>query len=187
MSTGFSTLLGNIATASPKHLKAAQEAVAAIEAHASLKAMDPKLVERTLQYYLDPARIKNAGAHTAEAVLKDLQGVKKQVASVMGALIKEPAATTLEIQETRHVEREMTRQAESVATQNKVAASMSLLIAGLSALGAFSHFRHSVVEGEDGKRHIQPNQLGMGIVMSLLTAGSLFFAAEGFKAPAATR
>lgn len=73
---------------------------------------------------------------------------------------------------------------QQLAGEDKAMMGMNFLFAGLMAASAFNHFRHGVAKDEEGNSHIQPTQVGLGIVMGMLAAGSAYLGAKPLMAVA---
>lgn len=57
---------------------------------------------------------------------------------------------------------------------DKTMVGMNFLFAGLMLVEAFSRFRQGIKKDDEGKRHLEPTQLSIGVALSLLGAGSLY-------------
>ncbi len=71
---------------------------------------------------------------------------------------------------------------QAYTTEQKMHAGMNFLVAGLCAMGAFSQLSKGVAKDEVGERHIQPTQIGMGMVSALLAAGSAYLGVQALRA-----
>ncbi len=70
-----------------------------------------------------------------------------------------------------------------LSTEAKVYGGMSLLMAGLSAVGAFNNFNHAVGKDQNGHTHIQWSNVGLGLVSAALAAGTAYVAHQQLRAP----
>jgi hypothetical protein len=74
---------------------------------------------------------------------------------------------------------------KKLSTEQKLYGGMSLLIAGMSALGAFNSLTHSVTQDANGNNHIQWSNVGIGLFSAAIAAGSAYAAhAQLRSAPA---
>jgi hypothetical protein len=74
---------------------------------------------------------------------------------------------------------------DGLTPEQKIHSGMNFLISGLCAASAFRQLSNSLTKDERGERHIQPTQLGLGIVSALLAAGTAYLGAQAFRAGAA--
>lgn len=71
-----------------------------------------------------------------------------------------------------------------LSTEAKIYGGMSLLMAGLSAIGAVNGFSRAVSKDENGQNKIQWSNVGIGMVSAALAAGSAYIAHQQLRAPA---
>lgn len=71
-----------------------------------------------------------------------------------------------------------------LSTEAKIYGGMSLLMAGLSAIGAVNGFSRAVTKDENGQNKIQWSNVGIGMVSAALAAGSAYIAHQQLRAPA---
>lgn len=74
--------------------------------------------------------------------------------------------------------------ASRLSTEAKIYGGISLLMAGLSAVGAFNNFSHAVGKDETGHTQIHWSNVGLGLVSAALAAGTAYVAHQQLRAPA---
>jgi hypothetical protein len=62
-----------------------------------------------------------------------------------------------------------------------VGGALSLLVAGLTALSAWSTFQNAHEIGEDGKTHLKPSAVALAVVYTALAAGSTFLGVDALR------
>lgn len=68
-----------------------------------------------------------------------------------------------------------------LSTEQKVYGGLSLIMAGLSAVGAINNFSHAIGKDESGKSTIQWSNVGMGVVGAALAAGTAYLAHQQLR------
>lgn len=72
---------------------------------------------------------------------------------------------------------------EHLSAEQKICGGMSLLLTGLSAVGAINNFRQAVGKDDTGASQIQWSHVGMGIISAALAAGTAYVAHQQLRAP----
>ena len=72
---------------------------------------------------------------------------------------------------------------EHLSAEQRIYGGMSLLLTGLSAVGAINNFRQAVGKDETGANQILWSHVGMGIISAVLAAGTAYVAHQQLRAP----